>query len=155
MCDRSSSQASHIFRFVFLEGEYQEYFYTVFKNTLPPTRWQIFYAYRLPLGVHHYQRTCPEDLKLVKSWFYKEYKMLVSMRDCKSWDGGSRKTQNRWFLEPAAGAEKLEVFEILYRTPPRGGGVSPDLKYLSKITGFLRYLSPMTATPTKNFFNQD
>ena len=32
---------------------------------------------------------------------------------------------------------------IPYRTPPRGGGVSPDLRYLSKITGFLKYLSPM------------
>ena len=72
--------------------------------------------------------------------------MLVSMRDCESRDGGFRKTQNRRFWEPAAGAEKLEVFEILYRTLPRGGGVSRDLKYLSKITGFLRYLSPMRRT---------
>ena len=77
--------------------------------------------------------------------------MLVSMRDCESRDGGFRKTQNRRFWEPAAGAEKLEVFEILYRTLPRGGGVSPDLKYLSKITGFLRYLSPMFMTTLKKF----
>ena len=74
--------------------------------------------------------------------------MLVSMRDCESRDGGFRKTQNRRFWEPAAGAEKLEVFEILYRTLPRGGGVSPDLKYLSKITGFLMYLSPMVERPS-------
>ena len=66
----------------------------------------LFFIYRPPAGqsfthlaciISHYQRTYPEDLERVKSWFYKEYKMLVSMWDCESRDGGFRKTQNRRF----------------------------------------------------------
>ena len=49
-------------------------------------------------------------------------------------------------FESAAGAPKNQVFldQVSCRTPPRGGGVSADLNHLSKITGFLNHLTPMT-----------
>ena len=57
-----------------------------------------------------------------------------------------RRREKIWYFRCFLGIswfwEILGIFPC--RTPPWGGGVSPDLKYLSKITGFLKYLSPMT-----------
>ena len=53
-------------------------------------------------------------------------------------------------MKPAAGAEKILVLFVTGNprtgksTPPPGVGGCPQiLMYLSKITGFLMYLSPM------------
>ena len=52
-------------------------------------------------------------------------------------------------MKPAAGAEKILVLFVTGNprtgksTPPGVGGCPQILMYLSKITGFLKYLSPM------------